>query len=137
VKTKIRRRLKIAAITLAAAVVVLVLRVTVAGGAFMPRDYLDPWDKDCYQRFDDPRMQVIAHGLLAANCHNMQPWKVRLAATDAMAFRLYADGTRLTPEVDPPARQITISQGTFLEYVGLAVDKLGLVCDVELFPEGE
>jgi len=56
VKTKTRRRLKIAAIALAAVVVVLVPLITVAGGAFMPRDYLDPWDKDYYQRFDDPRV---------------------------------------------------------------------------------
>jgi hypothetical protein len=137
VKTKTRRRLKIAAIAVAAVVVALVLLITIGGGAFMPRNYLDPWDKGYYERFDDPRMQVVAHGLLAANSHNMQPWKIQPDATDPMAFRLYTDGARLTPEVDPPARQITISQGTFLEYAVIAAEKLGYACEIELFPEGE
>ena len=136
-KQKAKRRTKIVAIVLGAIVVVAVLIITVAGGAFMPRNYLDPWEKDYHQRFDDPRMQVVAHGILAANSHNMQPWRIELDEVDTTSFRLFTDGERLTPQVDPVARQITISQGTFLEYAVVAAAKLGYACDIELFPEGE
>ncbi len=136
-RQKAKRRTKIVATVLGAIVVVAVLIITVAGGAFMPRNYLDPWEKDYHQRFDDPRMQVVAHGLLAANSHNMQPWRIELDEVDTTSFRLLTDGERLTPQVDPVARQITISQGTFLEYAVVAAAKLGYGCDIELFPEGE
>lgn len=63
-----------AGIVIAAVLVVVVLTITIAGGTFLPRHYLDPWKKDYYQRFDDPRMQLVAHGILAANSHNMQPF---------------------------------------------------------------
>jgi hypothetical protein len=137
VKKKVKKRLRIAAMVLGAIVVVAVLTITIAGGAFMPRHYLDPWKATYYQRFDDPRMQLVAHGILAANSHNMQPWKVKLEEVDAASFQLFTDGERLTPEVDPVARQITISEGTFLEYAVVAAEKLGYGCDIELFPEGE
>ena len=53
-----------------------------------------------------------------------------------MVFYLYADGERLTNEADPFARQMMITQGTFLEYVKIAGDELGYKAAVELFPEG-
>lgn len=136
-KQKAKKRLKMAGMMLGAIVVVAVLIITVAGGAFIPRHYLDPWEKDYHQRFDDPRMQVVAHGILAANSHNMQPWRIELDEVDVTSLRLFTDGERLTPQVDPVARQITISQGTFLEYALVAAAKLGYACDIELFPEGE
>jgi hypothetical protein len=134
---KTTKRLRIAAIVLGAIVVVAVLIITVAGGALMPRHYRDPWEKDYYERFDDLRMQVVAHGILAANSHNMQPWRIELDEVDTTSFQLFTDGERLTPEVDPYARQITISEGTFLEYTVVAAQKLGYQCDIELFPRGE
>jgi hypothetical protein len=82
-------------------------------------------------------MQVVAHALLASNSHNMQPWRIELHQTDAMSFCLFADGTRLTPQVDPYARQTTISEGTFLEYAVVAAQALGYECIVKLFPKGE
>jgi hypothetical protein len=133
----VKKRLKITAIVLAAVVVITVVTITVAGGAFMPRHYLDPWNRTYYERFVDPRLQVVAHGILAANSHNMQPWKVGLDEADTTSFQLFADGERLTPEVDPVARQTTISQGTFLEYAVVAAEKLGYECVIQLFPDGE
>jgi hypothetical protein len=127
----------IASLSIVGAVIVAVLILTVAGGTFLPRRYLEPWSKTYYQRFVDPRMRIVAHGLLAASSHNMQPWKVKLDESDPASFLLFADGDRLTPQVDPPARQFTISQGTFLEYCNIAARKLGMACDVALFPDGE
>lgn len=124
-------------------VLVLMILVGVAGaalvflsGAFQKPAYLEPWKKDYAQKFDDPRIRLAAHGLLAANGHNMQPWKIRLDPDDPMAFYLYADSDRLTDKVDPFARQMMVAQGTFLEYVGIAGDQSGYRTDLELFPEG-
>lgn len=105
-------------------------------GIFMKPKYLDPWQKDYYQKFNDPRIRLAAHGLLAANGHNMQPWKIKLDKKDDKVFYLYADSERLTKEVDPESRQMMITQGAFLEYLAIAGDQLGYKTTVELFPEG-
>jgi hypothetical protein len=98
---------------------------------------LEPWQESYSSKFDDPRIQLVAHGLLAANGHNMQPWIIRLDKEDSMVFYLYADSDRLTSEVDPFARQLMITQGTFLEYVNIAGDKIGYETNIEIFPQGE
>ncbi|MEO3944878.1 nitroreductase family protein [Gorillibacterium sp. CAU 1737] len=99
--------------------------------------YLEPWNKKYATRFEDPRLQLVAHGILAASSHNMQPWRVKLDPRDASVFYLYADETRTTPEVDPYARQLLVSQGVFLEYVRVAGDSLGLRVSLSLFPDGD
>jgi hypothetical protein len=132
--------MKIASYVILGVVILLAMiaiAFTVASGAYLPRQYLAPWDKKYYQRFDDPRVKVIAHGILAANSHNMQAWKIKLDEQDKMSFLLYIDADRLTPQVDIYSRQITISQGTFLEYVSIAAGKLGYGTDISLFPDGE
>lgn len=108
----------------------------VISGIFVEPKYLEPYQKNYSQKFDDPRIRLVAHGLLAANGHNMQPWKIRLDKDDSRVFYLYADSERVTHEVDPYARQMMVTQGTFLEYVTIAGDKLGYKTDIELFPEG-
>ena len=92
---------------------IAVMALSIISGAFEKSVYLEPQNKDYAQKFDDPRIQLAAHGLLAANDHNMQPWKIRLDKDDPMVFYLYADSGRLTNEVDPFARQMMITQGTF------------------------
>lgn len=104
---------------------------------FGSQKYLEPWKRDYYRRFDDPRIQLAAHGLLAANAHNMQPWRIKLDQADSMVFYLYADPTRLSVEVDPVYRQFMVTQGTFLENVEIAGDEIGFRSAIELFPEGE
>ncbi|MFD1176407.1 Acg family FMN-binding oxidoreductase [Paenibacillus puldeungensis] len=108
----------------------------VSSGVFTKPEYLEPWKKSYSQKFEDPRIQLAAHGLLAANGHNMQPWKIKLDA-DKEVFYLFADSERLTLEVDPMARQTMVSQGTFLEYVRIAGKQLGYRTDITLFPDGE
>lgn len=82
----------------------------------------------------DPRRFVLAHGLLAPNPHNRQPWRVRLEGPDALS--LYVDRSRLLPETDPFGRQIVIGCGAFLELAALAAPRLGLRADVSAWPEG-
>lgn len=105
-------------------------------GAFERAKYLEPWQKTYAQKFDDPRIRLAAHGLLAANGHNMQPWKIRLDENDPGTFCLYADSERLTNEVDPLARQMMVTQGAFLEYVKIAGKESGNQAAIELFPNG-
>ncbi len=85
--------------------------------------------------YADVRLTLISYGMLAPNPHNIQPWLIRLQGTDS--FDLYVDQSRLLPETDPPARQVHIGQGTFLEGISIAGSAMGLQTDVELFPEGE
>ncbi len=115
--------------------VVLTALYLISGG-FMKQTYMEPWSKGYAETYSDPRVCLAASGLLAASNHNMQPWKIKLDKSDSMAFYLYADSSRMTSEVDPDARQMMISQGTFLEYVAVAGEKEGWNVDIELFPDG-
>jgi len=81
-----------------------------------------------------PRRFVLAHGLLAPNPHNRQPWLVRMEGPAAMS--LYVDRTRLLPETDPFSRQIVIGCGAFLELIALASPRIGFVADIQEWPEG-
>ncbi len=110
--------------------------ILTVGGIFVPALYLQPWSATYYQQFDDPRMQFVAHAVLAPSGHNMQPWTVRLDTSDPEVLYLYTDPTRLTPAVDPEARQTMVSQGTFLAYLQVAAEHLGYEASVELFPDG-
>lgn len=126
--------------TIAGITSLCVLLITIlffVSGGFMKQSYLEPWSKDYAAQFDDPRVRLAANGLLAASNHNMQPWKIKLDSTNAMVFYLYADSSRLTPAVDPYARQFMISQGTFLEYVAVAGKNQGFQTEIQLFPYGD
>jgi len=123
--------LSVAGILLAAAIVVFM-----ASGIFSKTQYLEPWQKSYSNKFGDLRIKLAAHGLLAANGHNMQPWKIKLDS-DKNVFYLFADSERLVKEVDPYGRQTMVTQGTFLEYVRVAGEKLGYKTDIALFPDGE
>lgn len=86
-----------------ALMVLLFTTVALTSGMFINKHYLEPWNKDYHKKFSDVRMQVVAHGLLASNGHNIQPWKIKLDDKDASVFYLYGDSQRLTPDIDPPA----------------------------------
>lgn len=139
VKSKKSRVRRIALITVACVVAVVLVgmgTVLAVGGIFVPATYLQPWSATYYQQFTDPRMQLVAHAVLAPSGHNMQPWTVQLDATDTDVLYLYADSTRLTPAVDPFARQTMVSQGAFLAYLQVAAEHLGYSASFELFPNG-
>lgn len=81
------------------------------------------------------RRWVLAHGLLAPNPHNRQPWIADLRSEGEIA--LICDGERLLPETDPFGRQILIGCGAFLELAALAAAERGYVMSISLFPNGE
>lgn len=115
---------------------ILLSALFIISGGFMKQTYLEPWSKAYAAKYSDPRVRLAANGLLAASNHNMQPWKIKLDKSDPMAFYLYADSSRMTKEVDPYARQMMISQGTFLEYVAVAGGEEGWQAEISLFPNG-
>lgn len=116
--------------------IILLSTLFIVSGGFMKQTYLEPWSKDYAAKYPDPRVRLTAGGLLAANGHNMQPWKIRLDKADPMVFYLYADSSRMTNEVDPYARQMMVSQGTFLEYVAVSGKEEGWGTEISLFPDG-
>ncbi|MFJ2370417.1 Acg family FMN-binding oxidoreductase [Microbacterium sp. NPDC087665] len=110
--------------------------VVTVGGVFVPAAYLQPWSETYSQAFVDPRMKVVSQAVLAPSGHNMQPWTIRLDQVDPKVLYLYADPTRLSPAVDPLARQALVSQGAFLGYAQVAAEHLGYTASLELFPGG-
>jgi len=95
---------------------------------------LRPWDGPSdLPESADVRLKLLSYAVLAPNAHNKQPWVVDLRGE---GIDLYVDPLRLLPQTDPPARQITISQGTFLEILAIAATHYGLKADVTLFPNG-
>ncbi len=81
------------------------------------------------------RRWVLAHGLLAPNPHNRQPWIADLRREGEIT--LICDGERLLPETDPFGRQILIGCGAFLELAALAAVERGYAMSISLFPNGE
>ncbi|MCB1200260.1 MAG: hypothetical protein KDK41_06415 [Leptospiraceae bacterium] len=84
---------------------------------------------------DTPILSAINVGITAPNPHNTQAWKFKiLNDTEAL---LYVDENRILPETDPPARQIHIGQGTFLEHLAIGAKEMGYEADIQILPEGE
>ncbi len=110
--------------------------VLTVGGIFVPAHYLEPWARSYADQFADPRMKVVAQAELAPSGHNMQPWVVTMDPSDPDVLFLFADADRLTPAVDPLARQTLVSQGTFLQYLRVSAANLGYSATIDLFPQG-
>lgn len=82
----------------------------------------------------DVRRWLLAHAILGPNAHNLQSWLVDLGVPNEIS--LFFDLKRQLPETDPYARQLMLSQGTFLELLDLAARQRGLRARIDLFPEG-
>lgn len=136
-KNKITVWLRRIGIGLAAFIAIVLFVLVLIDGTFLPKKYLEPWTPSYAQQFSDPRLQVIAHGLLAPNPHNQQSWKIRLDQEHPLTFTLFVDSERLLPVSDPFSRQITMGQGTFLENASIGAAKLGYTTRMVLFPDGE
>lgn len=111
--------------------------VLIVGGLFSQREYLSVWDKTYYTQFEDDRLKLVSHGILAPNNYNMQPWQIKLDTENENIFYLYANTDRLFSAADTKASKTMISLGTFLEYLAVAGEHLGLQSNFEYFPNGE
>lgn len=92
-----------------------------------------PW-RGAAQAHGDVRRDALAHAILAPSPHNMQAWRIELVGDHGV--RLYPDLTRLTPEIDPLARQTVIGYGAFLELLRQAASTRGHRLDIGRFPDG-
>ncbi|MDE3163735.1 MAG: nitroreductase family protein [Acidobacteriota bacterium] len=88
-----------------------------------------------HQPSDDARLRVLQYAIRAPNSHNAQPWRIDL--TPDLGMDLSVDRSRLLPATDPSARQIHISQGTFLELLDIAARQFGYAAEMRYFPDGE
>ena len=79
--------------------------------------------------------KAISYGITAPNPHNTQAWKVKIL--DPTSFLLYVDEKRLVTASDPPARQIHLGKGTFIERVTVGMTGEGYDTLVDYFPKGE
>jgi len=80
-----------------------------------------------------PVMKAIAYGVTAPSPHNTQSWYLdTLSSTEMMLYVKH-----VLPETDPPARQIHIGAGCFIELVSVGMSKEGYETKVEYFPQGD
>lgn len=91
--------------------------------------------KDDYNTYSIPIEKALALGLYAPSAHNTQSWKFKIL-NDHEAF-VYVNENILLPFTDPPARQIHMSAGCFLEALSIGCTGIGHTAEIGLFPEGE
>jgi hypothetical protein len=112
----------------------LVLAASPGCGAWsIPAGAIRAWDTAGSGQ--DPRLRALSWALLAPSPHNLQSWIADLRRPGEIL--LAVDTERLLPCTDPPGRQITIGQGTFLELLDQALRADRLLPRIDLFPEGE
>ncbi len=83
--------------------------------------------------YDIPVMKAIAYGLTAPSPHNTQSWFIDTLSSTEML--LYVKHT--LPATDPPARQIHMGAGCFIECLAIGMSREGTISEVVYFPEGE
>jgi hypothetical protein len=85
------------------------------------------------ENYNIPVLKAIAYGITAPNAHNTQMWLVdTLSDTELL---LYVNHS--LPQTDPPARQIMISAGCFIELLSIGMSGEGYHTIVEYLPEGD
>lgn len=83
--------------------------------------------------YSKPALKAVAYGSTAPNAHNTQPWRIKiLSDTEFLVYSIH-----LLPETDPPARQIHISLGCFIELAKIGMSADGYETKVDYLPEGE
>jgi hypothetical protein len=83
---------------------------------------------------ETPITRAIAYGVNAPNPHNTQAWKFKNVTDLETLF--YVDEHRLIPMTDPPARQIHIGCGCFIETLAVGATGMGYATSVDYLPEG-
>ena len=89
--------LKKATIFVAGLFLFFVIALLVADGFFLPKEYLDPWSKTYHEQFEDLRIQVLAHGVLASNSHNLQSGELYSKEKTVSSCTLTRQGSALKP----------------------------------------
>jgi nitroreductase len=74
---------------------------------------------------------LLDYAVLAPSSHNTQPWLFKIRSQE---LELYADRARALPVVDPEDRELTISCGTALFHLRIAMRHFGYADKVEALP---
>jgi hypothetical protein len=74
---------------------------------------------------------LLRWAVLAPSRHNAQPWIFEI---EGDALRLYADGARALPAVDPDGRELLLGCGAALANLQLAAEHFGFSTPVERVP---
>ncbi|MBL7492298.1 hypothetical protein I6A60_25100 [Frankia sp. AgB1.9] len=82
----------------------------------------------------DPIRTAIEYGIRAPNPHDTQAWRCQVISPTEMLFSV--DPSRLLPVTDPPARQIHIGCGCFIEILSAGMTQHGYRTEVEYLPQG-
>lgn len=83
--------------------------------------------------YSTPVMKAICYGLTAPSPHNSQSWFIDTISDTEML--LYVK--HVLPATDPPARQIHMGAGCFIELVAIGMTKEGYKTEVDYFPQGQ
>jgi hypothetical protein len=83
--------------------------------------------------YTKPVMKAITYGLTAPSPHNTQSWYLD-TISDTEMF-LYVK--HVLPETDPPARQILMGAGCFIELVSIGMTQEGYETNVSYLPQGD
>ncbi|NNE69729.1 MAG: nitroreductase, partial [Rhodothermales bacterium] len=97
----------------------------------------DPWTtrQEDFWLLDDPEARsrfVVNYAVLAPSAQNTQPW---MFAADRREIDLFADRRRGLAVSDPDDRQLTISCGSALFFLTLAMRRFGRLPVVHTFPD--
>jgi len=114
--------------------------VAAGGGLIIRQSYpIDAWQRAVAETWQPLRndlvsgeaklMELVRVASLAANSHNTQPWKFRLAAN---SLTIIPDFARRTPAVDPDDHHLFASLGCAAENIAQAAPLLGLTPSIEL-----
>jgi hypothetical protein len=79
-----------------------------------------------------PVLKAIAYGITAPSPHNTQSWFIDTLSANQML--LYVK--QVLTETDPPARQIHMGAGCFIELASIGMSNEGYETKVEYFPSG-
>lgn len=77
--------------------------------------------------------ELVRMACCAPSVHNTQPWRWRIV--DDATIQLYADRSRQLAELDPHGRDLALSCGAALHYLGVAAEAFGVVEATTLMPD--
>lgn len=80
-----------------------------------------------------PIMKAIAYGITAPSPHNTQSWFIDTISDTEMYLYI----KHVLPATDPPARQIHMGAGCFIELVSVGMSEEGYETKVNYLPEGD
>lgn len=83
--------------------------------------------------YSKPTMKAVAYGITAPSPHNSQSWFVNIISDTEMLLYI----KHVLPKTDPPARQLHMGAGCFIELVSIGMSNEGYETKVSYLPQGD